>query len=161
MIPSTYCLKKNISNSCWIVGFTSVYRLRHALCLRPPARQRKQSPECSQVEKNCGASCASSAGVGIFSGNGRLSSSTIPGSICWTRSASLESSVEELDSNNCTTSVGTVLLVGASSGLCCVGFHVMLGFSCATPTPPELLLPPSLDDMKTSSSFPSSVTRVK
>ena len=59
------------------------------------------------------------------------------------------------------TSVGTVSLVGASSGLCCAGFHVMLGFSCATPTPPELLLPPSLDDVKTSSSFPSSVTWVK
>ena len=78
-----------------------------------------------------------------------------------TRFALLEFSVEELDSNNCTTSVGTVSLVCASSGLCCVGFHMMLGFGCATPTPPELLLPPSLDDVKTSSSFPSSVMWAK
>ena len=41
------------------------------------------------------------------------------------------------------------------------GFCVMLGFSCAPPTPPELLLPPSFDEVKTSSSFPSSVTWAK
>ena len=31
--------EKNTLNSCWIVGFTSVLKLRHALYLQPPARQ--------------------------------------------------------------------------------------------------------------------------
>ena len=65
MTPTTYGLKKNISNSCWIVGFMSVLKLRHPLFFLPPLMQWKQLPECSQLEKNCADSCPSSAGVGI------------------------------------------------------------------------------------------------